>query len=686
MKKSISVILIAVFLLVAIASPCSALITESEAVSLLGDIDGDSSINSIDSLLVKKTMIGKHEVESMTIADVNCDGALDSRDSYAIKSYIVGRITSFVEKSGKNVDKIMIAGRDISEFEIVIPDDCTDNVEFAAEELSEYIERACGVYLSVTNEKSDGPAFIYAVDGENLGDEGVDIAIEDGNVYITGGALRGCMYATYEFLERYIGYVFINDKSEYIYKNQIVNIDEGANYRYVPSIVDRGSRTASAESATTAVKWKNSSTKCSSGIAASKYGGGIETGSVHTIGDYTYCPNDAYICYTNNAIRTEVIEGVLEKIENAKKKGRAIERVIVGPMDNPGCCACRNCNKITKAEGSYMGAQLTFVNVIAEAVAEKYSDVNIMTTAYWLARKPPKTVEPLENVEIMYCWAGCNNHLFDGSQCYEEGNGYWSSNIRDSEWLEKWTTLSDRVWVWLYCGSYYWSFAQPTMLDYMRENLAYLADKGIYGIYCEGEYGYPDSFGDGYSFDLLTMYMFSKCSWNPLMSVEEFDSYVDEFLYFYYGKGYENIRRYLEINAEATDAIDACWCNNYDILFDALDFDYLKEHSEEMITLIDEALSMCETDSERENLEHLAACVYWQALAVTYESDYENGTEEERELYSQRYQRMYSWIAEHDMTHRVTIPKTDEVCDPYSWTGLKIYHKPREPKDPMDYV
>ncbi len=685
MKRAASIFILLAFLLTAI--PCNALITESKTASIVGDIDGDGAVNAMDSYFLKRAVVGSYDVENKIAADTTLDGAVDSRDAYLMKTALAGVSGDFVEKSGKNVDKVLIAGTDISEYQIFVPEDTTDNVEFSAKELQQYIERACGVYLPITENKGSGPLFVYSLDttGE-LGDEGVDISVEDGNVYITGGTKRGCMYATYEFLERYIGYVFINDKSEYVYKNQVVNIDEGANFRYVPSITDRGSRTASAESATTAVKWKNSSTKCSSGIGASKYGGGIETGSVHTIGDYTYCPNDAYICYTNNAIRTEVIEGVLEKIENAKEKGREIERVIVGPMDNPGCCACRNCNKITKAEGSYMGAQLTFVNAIAEAVAEKYSDVNIMTTAYWLARKPPKTVEPLENVEIMYCWAGCNNHLFDGSQCYEEGNGYWSSNIRDSEWLEKWTTLSDRVWVWLYCGSYYWSFAQPTMLDYMRENLAYLADKGIYGIYCEGEYGYPDSFGDGYSFDLLTMYMFSKCSWNPLMSVEEFDSYIDEYLYFYYGKGYENIRRYLEINAEATDAIDACWCNNYDIPFDALDFDYLKEHSEEMITLIDEALSLCETDSERENLEHLATCVYWQALAVTYESDYENGTEEEKELYSQRYQRMYSWIAEHDMTHRVTIPETDEVCDPYSWTGLKIYHKRREAKDPMDYV
>lgn len=668
-----------------LATPCSAVITGSSAVKIVGDINGDGSVNAMDSFILKQSMGGAYALENEACADTNTDGTVDSRDAYLLKTNLAGVSGDFVEKSGRSIDKIIIDGRDIRNFEILIPDDCTDNVEFSAEELQKYIEIACGAYLPVVTEKGTSPVIQYSLD-EGLGDEGVDIRVEEGNVYITGGVKRGCMYATYEFLERFVGLVFINGENEFVHNNQLVIIEDKKSFSFIPPIADRGSRTASAEDVNVAIKWKSSSTKCCSGIGKAKYGYGIETGSVHTMGEYTYCPNDSYICYTNTTIRKEVIENVLSEIEDKKSRGRECERIIVAPMDNPGCCTCRNCNKLIKAEGSYMGAQLTFVNAVAEAVSEKYSDVNVMTTAYWLARKPPKALEPRENVEIMYCFAGCNNHPFDGSQCYEEGNGYWSSNIRDSEWLEKWTTISDRVWVWLYCGSYYWSFAQPTMLDYMRENLAFLADKGIYGIYCEGEYGYPDSFGDGYSFDLLTMYMFSKCNWNPLMSVEEFDSYVSEFLYFYYGKGYEYIRRYLEINAEATDAIDACWCNNYDIPFDALDFDYLKEHSEEMITLIDTALSMCETDSECENTERLAACVYWQVLAVTFESDFENGTEEERDLYTERYTRMYSWIVEHEMIHRVTIPETDEVCDPYSWTGLKIYHKPREPKDPMGYI
>ncbi len=676
-----------------VAFPVSAVIIEAKEAKTVGDVNGDGAVNAIDSYSLCLAVAGKKAADNIAAADANGDGSLDAQDSYLLRTFLSGMRAYLVKDNGTPVGRVIIGKNDLSEFEIVIPSDeelTNDCLEYAAEELQKYIKKALGYTLPIVTEMSGAPFIVYALDSADgsgdLLDEGVDIKVSGGNVYITGGALRGCLYATYEFLERYIGYVFVNDTHEYLYENESIQIDNGNNYSFVPVIKDRGVRTFSTETPTGAVKWKNNSTKCCVNILYSKYGYGIETGSVHTIGDYTYCPNDKYICYTNNAILTEVTEGVLEKIASEKEKGRAIERVSVGPMDNPDCCMCRNCGKIVRAEGSYMGAQLTFINKIADAVAAQYSDVNIFTIAYWYARRPPKTIVPADNVEIMYCWAGCNNHPFDGVKCYEKGNSLWYNNIKESEWYEKWTEICERVWVWIYCGSYSWSFAQPTMLDYMRENAAYLADHGMYGIYCEGEYGYPDAFGDGYSFDLATMYMFSRLNWDPYMTDEEYNAYLDEFLAFYYGKGWENIKSYLQINAEATEAREACWCNNYNLPFDCLDMDYLREHSEEMIELLDSAVSMCETEDELVNTEKLAACVYWQSLAVTYESDFENGTEEQRALYTERYERMYAWMIEHDMTYRVNVPETDEVQDPYSWTDWTTYHQPRSSTDPMAYA
>lgn len=692
MKRIISVI-VCLFMFVSVSAfPSNAFISEAEYASVVGDVNGDGQINAIDASEIKHGILGDQDGKNPVAADVNGDSYVNSKDSYVMKSYFAELLESFVQDSGSSIDRILIDGVSIDEYKIVVPPDgyTNDNLDFAARELKKYINTACGADIPIVTEQDGSPSFVYMLDsldgsGE-LRDDGVDITIANKTVYITGGTKRGCLYATYEFLERYLGFVFINDSHEYILENQAVQIDGGDDYRYVPAIIDRGCRTMSSESALTAVKWKNNSTKCSSAINNEKYGYGIETGTVHTMGFYTDCENDEYICYTKNAIFEEVRDNVLAKIASQKERGKNFERIIVGPMDNPGCCSCRNCAKLVREEKSYMGAQLTFVNKIADAVAEQYSDVNVMTTAYWYARRPPVTLKPRENVEIMYCWSGCNNHPFDGSSCFERGNGLWYNNIKESVWFEKWTEICDRVWVWLYCGSYAWAFAQPSMLDYMRENLAYLASHGIYGIYCEGEYGYPDSFGDGYSFDLLTMYMFARCNWDPQMTKAEYDAYILEFLELYYGDGAKYIKEYLDINAAATDAVEACWCNNFDRPFASIDPEYLAENAEKIIGLMDSALALCKTEDERDNTTRLAACVYWQCLAVTYAESYENANDSSRELYRERYERMYSWMKEYDMSYKVTLPENDEVQDPYGWTPWDSYNTPREPSDPMNYA
>lgn len=690
MKRTVSFVICLFLLICASVFPSQAYISEAESGKTVGDVNEDGQINALDSAGIKSYLLTDGINVNKVSADVDGNAKVNARDSYLMNCYCADVVDSFLPDNKKSVGRILIDGESINQFQIVIPLDEADkneNLEFAASELRDYIKLACGAELPIVTEKGNAPAFVYALDttGE-LSDEGVDIKIDDKTVYITGGEKRGCLYATYEFLERYLGFVFINDKHEYILKNQAIEINSGDDYRYIPPIVDRGCRTMSSETASAAVKWKNNSTKCSSAIGTEKYGYGIETGSVHTMGLYTDCANDEYICYSNNEIFEEVRDNVLAKIKSQKDRGRDVERIVVGPMDNPGCCACRNCAKLVRTEKSYMGAQLTFINKIADAVSQEYSDVNVMTTAYWYARKPPETLTPRENVEIMYCWAGCNNHMFDGSDCYEKGNGLWYNNIKESVWFEKWTEICDRVWVWLYCGSYSWAFAQPSMLDYMRENLAYLASHGIYGIYCEGEYGYPESFGDGYCFDLLTMYMFARCNWDPQMTKEEYDAYIYEFLELYYGNGAKYIKEYLDINAAATDAVEACWCNNFDRPFASIDPEYLASNAEKIIGLIDNALELCSTDEQRDNTTRLAASVYWQCLAVTYSESYENGNDSSRELYSERYKRMYSWMKEYDMSYKVTLPENDEVQNPYDWTPWDSYNTPREPSDPMDYA
>ena len=69
-----------------------------------GDIDGDSSINSVDALAVLNHSVGFAELtpDALTRADVNADGRVDSSDALDILRYSVGMIDSF--KAEQNTD------------------------------------------------------------------------------------------------------------------------------------------------------------------------------------------------------------------------------------------------------------------------------------------------------------------------------------------------------------------------------------------------------------------------------------------------------------------------------------------------------------------------------------------------------------------------------------------------------
>ena len=62
-----------------------------------GDIDGNSSVNSSDSLAVLKHSVGASQLsdEALAFADVNADGTVNSSDALDILKYSVGIIDSF---------------------------------------------------------------------------------------------------------------------------------------------------------------------------------------------------------------------------------------------------------------------------------------------------------------------------------------------------------------------------------------------------------------------------------------------------------------------------------------------------------------------------------------------------------------------------------------------------------------
>lgn len=706
MKKLICTLLAVFTLISAVSLPVGAFISEAEFTDLLGDANSDGKVDARDSLEVMRIIAGFDGEISSVCADINGDGDVTASDTFLMKVHFAGLSDTLYGDSEAAVKRLMLGGYNAKDFVITYGDGESENVTFAASELQKYLKSALGYELPIEKNSAAKHCFVLSTD-EELGVEGIDISVSDGNVYLTGGVLRGCMYAVYDFLERYVGWVFINAENEYINENQTVNVADGSHYRHIPELFDRDSQTWSYQYRSdnsafveAALKLKISSWK-NRGILekSEKYGYSVGyVGSAHMMSTYapSFVPdNYSYTNWADKELYAECLENVLAKIKTVLDRGYNCDRLTVAPMDNDLYCNCRTCVRNNNLSGGLMGSQLRFINKLAADVGAVYPNVHIMTTAYWLARVPPKDdLVPAENVDILYCWGGCTNHLYDGSQCYEEGNWMWYTNIKEHQYFEKWRSITrGKMYCWIYATSYAGFLAEPSMLDHMREDLEYIVNTGVDAVYCEGYYGTSDTYKDGNCFDLLTMYMFIRLQWDPHMTQEAYQSYIDEFLKFYYGDGWQYIRRYIEMNEEASDAVNACAANNCDLMFAQMSIDYFREHAEEMFALADNAVSLAKTESEIDHTEHLAASIYWLCLSATSEDL--NGTDQQKAKYAERYEKLYNWVLKYpiynlDDSFEKFDPNDPTVRDPYEWNsfvdlekGSKPYKNERRGKDPI---
>ena len=69
--------------------------TKNSEPVILGDINGDLSIDAIDLMLIKKHLLGVEEIETTKLADLDASGEVDAIDFALMKQYLLGIITAF---------------------------------------------------------------------------------------------------------------------------------------------------------------------------------------------------------------------------------------------------------------------------------------------------------------------------------------------------------------------------------------------------------------------------------------------------------------------------------------------------------------------------------------------------------------------------------------------------------------
>lgn len=139
------------------------------------------------------------------------------------------------------IQSISIAGTNLSEYNIYQADEASECLNFAAQELSSYIEQAAGIHLEIVR-SADGQKVIELNVDETLeAEDAFAIKTSGGKLTITGGSERGCLYGVYEFLESYIGWRFLTVDCEVLMPEaDTVEIADGIEDVQIPIFGDRG--------------------------------------------------------------------------------------------------------------------------------------------------------------------------------------------------------------------------------------------------------------------------------------------------------------------------------------------------------------------------------------------------------------------------------------------------------------
>lgn len=450
--------------------------------------------------------------------------------------------------------RLRLAGRPVSarSHAIVVPDAVTAPERYAARDLRHHLELVTGELYGIKAESAANgqPGFYVGrtrlageagVDLDSLGLEGIHLKTTGAAVVLAGNQ-RGCLYATYQFLEDHLNCRWFTPECA-TWPREGLLVVPALDRRYLPPLEFRaGDYPVAREGAYCARLRLNGNNHQMSAEQGGRKG-------VHSLA-HTFswlCPPERYfathpeyfslvngrrqsgyaqLCLTNPDVLKIVIAGVRQWI----KENPDMRVFSVSQNDTAMYCECDKCKAIAEAEGSQSGPMIHFVNAVAAAIAKDHPEVAIETLAYQYTRKPPKHVRPLPNVVVCLCSIEC---------CFMHPLGTDEANRTFADDIRGWNRLCQRLWIWDYVINYAHSIAPFPNLQVLRPNVEFFIKNGVKGIYEESCY-----FTKGSELQELRNYVIAKTLWDPSCDTRQA---TNEFCAAFYGAAAGPLRSYLEL-------------------------------------------------------------------------------------------------------------------------------------------
>ena len=515
---------------------------------------------------------------------------------------------------GIPLNSLTIGGVDIKNYTLVVQDGGAACVRDSADELIDYIEQATAgfripegasdyeIVIGVTDRDTDKVK--AARDAVKL--DGYTLLMDGNRLYITGSCDRGTMYGVYCFLEDYIGVRFLAKDTTVIINQDSVEIPADVHTTHNPVFEMRDTYWYDMRYDQTTANHAKDNSFYDSSTPVADIGGGIGYAGrfVHTINLLQDLPYQGNVqpCLTDESVYQLVLSNVRKWLDANP------EATIISVSQNdsdPGKlgCQCASCKAIDDAEGTSMGSLLTFINRLANDIKDDYPGVYIDTLAYRYTRKAPKNIKPADNVIIRLCSIECCfTHALSDESC--------SKNKEFKKDIEAWAAICDNLYIWDYTYNAETYFSFFPNFDVLWDNVQFYKNHNVTGVFLEGQQVSVSG-----EFAELRSYLLAKLLWDPDMTEEEYYAYMDEFLRYYYGAGWEKIKEYM-----TTMTAHAIKHNTHVGIFDkgekmypAVD-DKGKRNtklSRDMLALWQEAYELAETDQQKAHVEKSSIQAYY---------------------------------------------------------------------------
>ena len=371
---------------------------------------------------------------------------------------------------------------------------------------------------------------IKIFENTSLHPDGYEIAIDKKTIEISGGSRKGCTYATIHLLEQYLGCSYLSPTYKVIPKQndislplirlsevpkndvRIINLYYGEDQEFrdwhrLNSIEEVYPNGYFVHTFHRLLPWEEYFEKHPEYFALINGQRSIDQ----------LCPS-----------HPEVREIIATKLKAEMQLQPEKQTWSVSQNDNFSYCQCAKCHAIIEAEESPSGPVIDLVN----DMAKRFPDKIISTLAYQYSRKAPKSLKPLENVEVMLCTIELMRHK------PIETNPESADFKKD---IEDWGKICKNIYLWDYTINFNHCISPFPNLHVLQPNIQFFTKNNVNALFEQS------NSTTGYEFSELKVHLLSKLMWDPNINVED---EMQRFLRDYYGEAGWHIFYYIEAMEE----------------------------------------------------------------------------------------------------------------------------------------